>query len=246
MSIFNYAVEQKIVKENPCKGTYVKKKAEDTDGLAIDKTKYLSIADAQKLMELTSEYSNFNTMIQLLLHTGMRSGELLGLKWECINFEAKTICIKYTKCNTDHSYLSPPKTAKSRRTICIDDDMIQMLKRHKQEQDKLKKAFGDAWEQPEMVFTTGTGKWFDRNELNKRLKRLMKQNGLPEISAHKLRHTYASLLVYSGEQMQVISENLGHASCDITSRVYAHVYPEAKQRTAKTISNILNNKQAAG
>lgn len=57
---------------------------------------------------------------------------------------------------------------------------------------------------------------------------------------------YASLLVYSGEQMQVISENLGHASCDITSRVYAHVYPEAKQRTAKTISNILNNKQAAG
>ena len=123
--------------------------------------------------------------------------------------------------------------------------MIQMLKRHKQEQDKLKKAFGDAWEQPEMVFTTGTGKWFDRNELNKRLKRLMKQNGLPEISAHKLRHTYASLLVYSGEQMQVISENLGHASCDITSRVYAHVYPEAKQRTAKTISNILNNKQAA-
>lgn len=190
-SIFNYAVEQKIVKENPCKGTYVKKKAEDTDGLAIDKTKYLSIADAQKLMELTSEYSNFNTMIQLLLHTGMRSGELLGLKWECINFEAKTICIKYTKCNTDHSYLSPPKTAKSRRTICIDDDMIQMLKRHKQEQDKLKKAFGDAWEQPEMVFTTGTGKWFDRNELNKRLKRLMKQNGLPEISAHKLRHTYS-------------------------------------------------------
>ena len=124
--------------------------------------------------------------------------------------------------------------------------MIKILKRHKQEQDKLKKAFGDAWEQPEMVFTTGTGKWFDRNELNKRLKRLMKQNGLPEISAHKLRHTYASLLVYSGEQMQVISENLGHASCDITSRVYAHVYPEAKQRTAKTISNILNNKQAAG
>lgn len=46
--------------------------------------------------------------------------------------------------------------------------------------------------------------------------------------------------------MQVISENLGHASCDITNRVYAHVYPEAKQRTAKTISNILNNKQAAG
>ena len=241
-----YRIHVKMRMQNTCKGTYVKKKAEDTDGLAIDKTKYLSIADAQKLMELTSEYSNFNTMIQLLLHTGMRSGELLGLKWECINFEAKTICIKYTKCNTDHFYLSPPKTAKSRRTICIDDDMVQMLKRHKQEQDKLKKAFGDAWEQPEMVFTTGTGKWFDRNELNKRLKRLMKQNGLPEISAHKLRHTYASLLVYSGEQMQVISENLGHASCDITSRVYAHVYPEAKQRTAKTISNILNNKQAAG
>jgi len=62
---------------------------------------------------------------------------------------------------------------------------IPVCKRHKQEQDKLKKAFGDAWEQPEMVFTTGTGKWFDRNELNKRLKRLMKQNG-------SYRHQYKS------------------------------------------------------
>ena len=94
-------------------------------------------------------------MIQLLLHTGMRSGELLGLKWECINFEAKTICIKYTKCNTDHSYLSPPKTAKSRRTICIDDDMIKILKRHKQEQDKLKKRLATHGNSP---------KWFSRLE----------------------------------------------------------------------------------
>lgn len=238
-SIFNYAVEQKFIKENPCKGAYCKQDVEkDSDQVGGN---YLSIDQAKQIMKLTEEYSTFNTMIRLFLSTGIRSGEALALRWECVDFEAKTIRIDKTKTVTTHTFLSTTKTRNSRRTVGIGDDMVELLKRHKAEQEKQKELLGDMYRFPELVFTTASGNWWDRNELNRRFKRLLEHNGLPKVTIHGLRHTYASLLIYAGENMQVISRNLGHASSEITSRVYAHVYPEVQARAAKTVSELLNS-----
>lgn len=100
---------------------------------------------------------------------------------------------------------------------------------------------------PDMVFTSCTGHWYDRSLLNSQFRRFVKRNkdvlGLDHnLTIHGLRHTNAALLLYAGEDIENISAHLGHASSDITSRVYAHMYAEVKVRMAKTVSNALFNK----
>ena len=120
-----------------------------------------------------------------------------------------------------------------------------MLKKHKEEQDKQKEIVGEAWQQPEMVFTSCTGHWYDRSLLNKQFKTFIKQNNKVlniehNITPHGLRHTNASLLLVAGEDVENVAKHLGHSSSDITSRVYSHILAETKVRIAKTIADTLS------
>lgn len=244
-SIMKYAVSQKYIAENPCSGAIWKESTEKEYG---EIENVLNLQQAQKLMELLDEYSIFNTIIKLLLLTGMRSGECLGLRWSCIDFDNKTIFIDKTLSYANNSwFLSTPKTVRSTRTISIDDTAVAILKRHQEEQNKQKEIVGDAWQQPEMVFTSCTGHWYDRSLLNSQFRRFVAkyQEELQlthNLTIHGLRHTNAALLLYAGEDIENISAHLGHASSDITSRVYAHMYAEVKIRMAKTVSNALFNR----
>ena len=201
---------------------------------------------AQTLMKLLSGYSSFNTIIKLLMLTGIRSGECLGLRWSSIDFENKTIFIDKTLSYAEHKwFLSTPKTARSIRTISMDDSAVAILKKHLKEQNKQKEIVGTAWQHPEMVFTSCTGHWYDRSLLNSQFRRFIAKHTdelklTHNLTIHGLRHTNAALLLYAGEDIENISAHLGHASSDITSRVYAHMYAEVKVRMAKTVSTALN------
>lgn len=136
--------------------------------------------------------------------------------------------------------MEKPKTKSSLRTISIDDNVIEFLTKHKEEQDKAKAIVSAAWLEPDMVFTSCTGHYYDRSLLNTQFRRLLKNH--PEISyisIHGLRHTNASLLIYAGEDISVISKYLGHSSVDITSRIYMHMFSEVNVRVTKTISAAL-------
>nr|WP_325246195.1 site-specific integrase [uncultured Oscillibacter sp.] len=138
-SILEYAVSQKFITENPCIGTIWK---QDVEVDSTERDNYLSATDAKKLMELVAPYSAFNTIIKLLLLTGLRSGEALGLTWDKIDFENKTIFVDKTLTYVPgHYFLSTPKTPMSIRKIVIDDATVQMLQEHKIAQDKQKRSF---------------------------------------------------------------------------------------------------------
>ena len=175
----------------------------------------------------------------------MRSGECLGLRWSSIDFENKTIFIDKTLSYADNEwFLSTPKTVRSTRTIAIDDTAIDILRKHRDEQNKQKEIVGAAWQHPELVFTSCTGHWYDRSLLNFQFRKFIKKhtdelNLKHNVTIHGLRHTNAALLLYAGEDIENISAHLGHASSDITSRVYAHMYAEVKVRMAKTVSSAL-------
>ena len=237
-SILEYAVSQKFIAENPCIGTIWKR---DVEIDSSERNNYLSATDAKRLMELVAPYSTFNTIIKLLLLTGLRSGEALGLTWDKIDFENKTIFVDKTLTYvTGHYFLSTPKTPMSIRKIVIDDATVQMLQEHKAEQDKQKKIIGSAWLEPEAVFTSATGHFYDRSLLNTQFRRFMSHHPeLHRVTIHGLRHTHASLLILAGENLDAISKHLGHASADITSRVYAHLMSEVQVRITQTISGVL-------
>lgn len=237
-SILNYAVSQKFIKENPCVGTVWKR---DVEIDYTERDNWLTATQAKSLMELTKEYSTFNTIVRLLLLTGLRSGEALGLTWDKIDFEEKTIFVDKTLTYvTGQYFLSTPKTLMSRRKIAIDDHTVELLKKHKAEQEKLKSVVGAAWMEPNAVFTSATGHYYDRSLLNTQFRRFMKKHpDMNRVTIHGLRHTHASLLILAGENLDAISKHLGHASSDITSRVYAHMLAEVETRITKTISNVL-------
>ena len=241
-SIMKYAVSQKFIKENPCVGAVWKENTEREYGKIEN---LLNLQQAQSLMKSLEEYSAFNTIIKLLLLTGMRSGECLGLRWSSIDFERRTIFIDKTLSYANNTwFLASPKTARSTRTISIDDKAIEVLLQHREAQNKQKEIIGVAWKHPEMVFTSCLGGWYDRSFLNKQFGRFMSQHGEKlgldqNVTIHGLRHTNAALLLYAGEDIENVSAHLGHASADITSRVYAHMYAEVKVRLAKTVSNAL-------
>lgn len=206
-----------------------------------ERDNYLSVADAKKLMELVAPYSTFNTIIKLLLLTGLRSGEALGLTWDKIDFENKTIFVDKTLTYVAGRYfLSTPKTPMSIRKIVIDDDTVQLLREHKAAQDEQKLVIGDAWLEPDAVFTSATGHFYDRSLLNTQFRRFMERHPeLHRVTIHGLRHTHASLLILAGENLDAISKHLGHASADITSRVYAHLMSKVQVRITQTISGVL-------
>jgi integrase len=241
-SIMKYAVSQKYIASNPCGGAIWKEVTEQEFG---EIENVLTLQQAQKLLKMLEEYSPFNTIVKLLMFTGMRSGECLGLRWDSIDFDRKTIFIDKTLSYANNTwFLTSPKTPRSTRTICIDDTAISILLKHKEEQDKQKEIVGDAWQHPELVFTSCTGHWYDRSLLNTQFRRYIDRHkdelGLTHnLTIHGLRHTNAALLLYAGEDIENISAHLGHASADITSRVYAHMYAEVKVRMAKTVSNAL-------
>jgi integrase len=241
-SILKYAVSQKFIAENPCSGAIWKENTARDYG-KIDNV--LTLQQAKKLLTLLEKDTAFNIIIKLLLLTGMRVGECLALRWSSVDMENKTIFIDKTLSYSEaHWYLSTPKTARSTRTIAIDDMTVDLLKRYKALQDAQKEIVGDGWLHPEMLFTSCTGGYYERNLLGKQFRRFMEKNretlGLNHnFTIHGLRHTNASLLLYAGESIEAISAHLGHASADITSRVYTHLYAEVKIRIAKTISSTL-------
>ena len=162
------------------------------------------------------------------LATGLRRGELLGLKWENVDFENKTITVRQQVMRIDGKTIEAPlKTKKAYRTIAIGDDVIEVLKKQK------------AKEKGEFVFHNENGEPISPDSVNNMLSRVLKRAGLPKIRFHDLRHTFATLALQNGVNVKTVSGILGHFSAGFTLDTYTHVTTEAQVKAANTMSNIL-------
>lgn len=234
-SIFSFGISQKYISENPCKGALYKK-----DTRKNRKVNHYTVEQGKQLIGLTSEYSTFNTIIRLLLFSGMRSGEALALKWSSISFEDMTIKIENTLTYADREwFLTTPKTNKSIRSIKVSEVVIEMLKEHKKKQDEAKRIVGSAWKEPDMIFTSSTGNFYDRSLLNSQFKRFLEKNNMPKLSLHGLRHTNASILINNGIGIKAISSHLGHCNINITGDIYLHMFEEYKAKIADVMESNL-------
>ena len=235
-SLFKFAVMQGCIKETPCKNVILPKK----NPLEEDKQMHLTAEELPEFLSMFQKYSAFNTIILVLLFTGMRSGECLALQWEDIDFKNKKIYIRHSLSDVGGThFLTTPKTKTSIRHLFMDDNLVALLKKHRSEQRKLQMALGSPFSHPEMVFTSATGNYKDRSCLNTQLKRFLKGTKFEYLTLHKLRHTNATLLLNNGVDLKIVSEHLGHSDIQITAKTYTAVLDSSRMKTAELMEHIL-------
>lgn len=236
-SILTYAVSQEVLNKNPCREAIYKPSEDDEEDNVVEKV--FTIEEMQTIMKLTENYSTFNTIIRLLFASGMRSGECLGLRWQCIDFVNKKIRINKTLVYADNIWsLGPPKTKGSKRNVGIDDGIISLLKKHKEEQNKQKSICGNSWGQPDLVFTSCTGNYYDRSLLNQQFDRFLRKNNLPDNPVHSIRHSVASSMLHMNMSMSKVAKQLGNSE-QVCDKVYSHFLKETQESVAKSIAKAI-------
>lgn len=168
-------------------------------------------------------------MYYLDLATGMRRGELLGLKWEDIDLENGIIHVRRQVARVSGEVREMPlKTKNSYRSISISQDTVAMLKGMK------------AQKVCDYVFHSASGEPISPDSVNNMLHRVLQRAGLPSIRVHDLRHTFATLALQNGVDIKTVSGMLGHFSAGFTLDTYAHITTAAQKEAANTMGNILS------
>ncbi len=229
-SIFARAVEQGFLRDTPCTKAVILPKAKK------ERKPFLDENQAKELLASVSDYSQFNTIIKVLLYTGIRSGECLALKWNNIDFKNKIIHIENTLIEVHGKSLQSPKTKGSNRYIGLSDTLAQIFLEHKAHQDEKKARLGELYKCPEMVFTSESGYFLDRSLLNTQFKRFVKGTSYEFATLHTLRHCNATLMINSGIDLKIVSELLGHSDVSTTANIYADVLDSAKAKVADLIT----------
>ena len=204
----------------------------------------LTEEQARKLLEAVKG-DTLEGAITVALTTGMRRGELLGLKWEDIDFEGKCIYVRRSALHVGKRGVveSDPKTAMSRRKIMLPHFVIDVLKMHQLRQREKKAACRGAWKDSGYVFCNGQGGYLSDAQLYKMYKRLLRQAGLPNIRFHDLRHSAATIMISMGVNPKVVQEVLGHSNIGMTLNTYTHVLPSMQEEATAKLDNLFGQKR---
>lgn len=186
----------------------------------------------------------------LALFTGLRRGEILGSKWQDINFKDKTLRVSRTLCriknyDTDAEteaktklVFGPVKTAKGNRGIPLLDGVTAALKAHKKRQAVEKLRLGEGYKDNDLVFCTEFGEPLDPRRLKESLDAIVEKAELKKVNIHALRHTFATRGLENGIELKVMQELLGHSTIAMTADIYSHVLPEKKREAINKLKNV--------
>ena len=218
-TVMKYAVRRGFVDSNPV--SYVQKLRRGPEELSEDKH-YLTPKEIRLFLSEARE-DHYPLLLTAIL-TGMREGELLGLMWTDIDWNAKQICVRRT---LQGGRFYEPKTKTSKRRIDMTPELVSVLKKW-----KLRCPKGEH----DLVFPAINGKPMDAvNMLKVYFYPTLRRSGLPKIRFHDLRHTYASLLIMQGEYPKYIQSQLGHSSINVTMDTYGHLMKATNQDAAKKL-----------
>ena len=199
-------------------------------------------AEQVKVLLETACGDRLEALFVLAIHTGLRQGELLGLKWEDVDLEDGTLRVRRTLATAKGGpRLMAPKTKSSRRSVKLTQGAMDALRSHLKGQLQEIDGAGSLWQENGLVFASEIGEFLDRRYLTShRFKALLKRAQLPEIRFHDLRHTCATLLLSSNVNPKIVSEMLGHATIAITLDTYSHVLSNMRDQAAAAMEEALS------
>jgi integrase len=191
---------------------------------------------------VAAQDSPYLALYHLALTTGMRQGELLGLKWTDLQWHSGALLVQrqVQDIRGQGTIYQEPKTRSGRRTIKLGEVTLQTLRLHREHQQLLKASAGNRWKENDLIFPSKVGTPRDPSNLRLDFKRVLEKAGLPKIRFHDLRHTAASLMLNHGVPVIVASKRLGHSKPSITLDIYGHLYQEMQDEVARKMDELVS------
>lgn len=231
-AMFSYAVQNQIISSSPVTKSVVVPKSGEK------KIRFLSLEEQCKFLEVAKGTKDYYQFL-LILNTGLRTGEMMGLRWCDVDFKKRTINVNQTLVfHYDCNEFIPgkPKSKSSCRTIPMTDIAYNILKiKHKEWQEK--KIYNPQFK--DYVFLNKKGLPRSNLAYNCALRVLAKKAGIDSLSMHTLRHTFATRAIESGMQYKTLQIILGHSSLSMTMDIYAHITDDEKEKAMKIFENVV-------
>ena len=223
-SAMDLAIAQKIILTNP------------TNACELPKVEHqeMQTIPAEQLQAFLDEAraTGVYEMYYIELATGLRRGELLGLKWSDIDWKNGIIKVRRQIARIDGEIVEAPlKTKNSYRAVTISPQAVEVLKQQKEKTKELKDPY---------IFPSPNGGPISPDSVNNMLKRVLERAGIPKVRFHDLRHTFATIALQNGVDIKTVSGMLGHFSAGFTLDTYAHVTTTAQKEAAQTMGKILS------
>ena len=203
----------------------------------------MMVLDADQVTQflIAAQVSRYEGLYSLAIQTGMRQGELFGLKWTDLNWDRGELKIqRQVKRETGKEWaFADPKTKRGRRTIKLGDGILKLLRTHKKNQDVQKSIMGPRWKKNGLIFPSTVGTPSNTSNMTKDFRKVLDMAGLPRIRFHDLRHTAASLMLNNGIPVIVVSNILGHSKPSTTLDIYGHLLSDTRADAAKIMDDLV-------
>ena len=237
IALFNmleFAKENEVILSNPCK-----KSVKSDMGKPSQKKEALTIDVQKKFIEYAKGQS-YENQFRFILQTGLRTGELVGLKWEDIDFSKKAIRIRRSmeyRYSVGEWRIGEPKSKAGYRTIPLTDEAIRILT-EQQEKNKNIKKIQEEWS--EFIFLSRKGEPVKNSAYDTALFKICDKAKINRFSMHVLRHTFATRCIEGGMMPKTLQKILGHSNIGITMNLYVHITEDEKQKEIDKVSCVLN------
>ncbi|MGH9022602.1 MAG: site-specific integrase [Acidimicrobiia bacterium] len=187
-----------------------------------------------------AEGDRFYPIFVLLVSTGMRRGEVLGLRWADVDLDAGRLAVRHTIGRVGGKVLAgEPKTAKSKRSIALDPGTVAVLRRQRIAQLEERLAWGALYREQDLVFAREDGAPINPEYVGRALRRIAGKAGVRPVRTHDLRHGWATAALEAGVHPKVVSDRLGHSKVSVTLDVYSHVAQAVEEEAARLVASKL-------
>ncbi|HMG26412.1 MAG TPA: site-specific integrase [Acidimicrobiia bacterium] len=208
---------------------------------------HVFVAQHDSTVRLNEEHARDDHLYafwQLLATTGLRRSEALGLRWSDLDLDEGRLSVRQALAYVGtRPVLDEPKTQQSRRLVMLESETIEALKAHRARQLEERLAIGAGYGELDLVFCRVAGDPLNPATVRRRFDGLVKASGLPKITLHGLRHSWATLALLDGIPAKVVAEVLGHSSTRVTEDVYQHVTPGMQADAVTRVAGLLRTRR---
>jgi integrase len=229
----NQAMKLGVLGRNPADGV-TKPRMKKQEMKVLDENQVMTFLN-------TAKGTRFELLFYMAVTTGLRQGELLGLKWSDLDWNRGELSIQRQaqRISGEGIVFSEPKSSSGKRSIRLGKTTIEKLRSHLNQQQLEREVMGDIWVGHDLIFPSTIGTPMGRSNLWQIFKDLLKKAGLDDMRFHDLRHSAASLMLKEGIHPKVVQEQLGHSDISLTLNIYSHVIPSMKQEVGDKMDELL-------